>query len=168
MRSASAASIPAMVGIEQIARAAPCRIERRAVLPAIEIAHRRARVIKSLSAKISSTAARSPTSAPMRLGLAACHFGGNGLERFAPGRRPQPAVLAHIGLIEPLRAQAVDDVARLVGNPFLVDVVIGARQDAHHLAAAGIDADGAAERVHDVDRLGLVQLPRPRRERVRL
>ncbi len=59
-------------------------------------------------------------------------------------------------------------MAGLIGNPLLVHVVIGARQDAHHLAPAGIDADGGAERVHDVDRFGLVELPRPRRERIRL
>ena len=40
-----------------------------------------------------------------------------------------------------LRLQAVDDVPRLVGNPFLVDRVVDARQDAHDLAAARVDSD---------------------------
>jgi len=59
-------------------------------------------------------------------------------------------------------------MAGLVGNPLLVHVVVDARQNAHHLAAAGIDADRRAHRIHDVDRLGLVQLPRPRCEGVGL
>ncbi len=67
-----------------------------------------------------------------------------------------------------MRAQTVDHVTRLVGNPLLVHVFIGARQDPHHLAAARIDADRRAHRVHDVDRLGFVQLPRTRRKRVGL
>src|SRR6185369_5237393 len=86
----------------------------------------------------------------------------------APARRPQAAVFAHVRLVEPLRAQAVDYVARLVGNPLLVHVVVGARQDAHDLAPARIDADGRADRIHDIDRLRLAELPRPRREGVRL
>ena len=57
---------------------------------------------------------------------------------------------------------------RLVRNPFFVDVVVGARQDAHDLAAARVDADGAAKRIHDVDQFRFVELPRPRRERIRL
>ena len=59
-------------------------------------------------------------------------------------------------------------MAGLVGNPFLVHVVVDARQDAHDLAAAGVDADRRAERVHHVDGLGLRQLPGPRRERIGL
>ena len=59
-------------------------------------------------------------------------------------------------------------MAGLVGNPFLVHVIVGARQDAHHLASAGVDADRRAERIHHVDRLRLVELPRTRRESIRL
>src|SRR4029077_11963404 len=58
--------------------------------------------------------------------------------------------------------------ARLVGDPFLIDGVVHARQDAHDLAATRIDANGAAESVHDVDRQRLGELPRPRYEGVRL
>src|SRR5262249_36452872 len=65
-------------------------------------------------------------------------------------------------------AQAVDRGAGLVGNRFLVHVVVVARENAHDLASASIDADGRAERVHDVDRLGLVELPRPRGEGIGL
>ncbi len=60
------------------------------------------------------------------------------------------------------------DVAGLVGNPLLVHRLVDARQDAHHLAAAHVDADGRAQRVHHVDGLGLAQLPRTRLERIRL
>ena len=73
-------------------------------------------------------------------------------------------MLADIGLIEPLRAQTVDDMTGLVGNPLLVHVLVGARQDAHHLAAARVDADRRADGIHDIDGLGLVQFPGPRRE----
>ena len=57
-------------------------------------------------------------------------------------------------------------MAGLVGNPFLVHGLVEARQNPHHLAAAGIDADGGAHRIHHVDRLGLAEFPRPRRKRV--
>ena len=95
-------------------------------------------------------------------------LGGDGRERLRPGRRPQPAMFANVGLVETLAAQAIDHVAGLVGDPLLVHVVVDARQDAHDLAPARIDADRRAERVHHVDRLGLVQFPRPRRERIGL
>ena len=94
-------------------------------------------------------------------------LGGDRGERLGPTRGLQLAVDAHIGTVETLRLQAVDDVARLVGNPFLVDRVIDARQDAHDLAAARIDPDRRAERVHDVDRFGLGVFPRPGMERGR-
>ena len=51
-------------------------------------------------------------------------------------------------------------MARLVGDPFLVHVVMVARQDAHHRPAPHVDADVGAERVHHVNALGLLQLPR--------
>ena len=59
-------------------------------------------------------------------------------------------------------------MARLVGNPLLVDGLVDARQDAHHLAAARVDADRRAQAVHHVDRLGLAKFPRPRREGIGL
>ena len=87
---------------------------------------------------------------------------------FLPRRGAKLAVVADIGPVEPLRAQAVDDVAGLVGNPFLVDRLVDARQDPHHFAAAGIDPDRGAYAVHHVDRLGLAELPGPRGKGVRL
>ena len=151
--------------VEQVARPAPFRIERRSVLPAIEIGHAQARhqILESKNLLDGGEIAGQRAHA---LRIAARDFAGDRLERFVPGRRAEFPVLAHIRLIEPLRAQAIDHVAGLVGNPLLVDVLVGARQDAHHLTAAGVDADGAAERVHDVDRFRLVELPGPRRERI--
>ena len=78
------------------------------------------------------------------------------------------AIIADIRPVEPLRAQAVDDVAGLVGNPFLVHGLVDARQDPHHLAATGVDAYRRADAIHDVDRLRLAKLPRTRGERIRL
>ena len=104
----------------------------------------------------------------MREGFARLHLAGNGGEGFVPGRRPQSAVVTQVRLIEPLRSQPVDDVAGLVGNPLLVHLVVGAGQNTHDLAPARVDANGGAERVHHVDRLGLVEFPRPRRKRVGL
>ena len=48
---------------------------------------------------------------------------------------------------------------RPVGHPFLVHVVIGARQDAQHLAGPRIDADIGARRIQDIDAVGLAQFP---------
>ena len=72
--------------------------------------------------------------APMRSAWTAFSLAAIAAKAAAQDAGTQPAVLAHIGLIEPLRAQAVDDMAGLVGDPFLVHVVVDARQDAHHLA----------------------------------
>ncbi len=102
--------------------------------------------------------------------LRSCLFdpGRNRGERLRPRRFAQAPVLADVGRIEPLRAQPVDDVPGLVGNPLLVHRLVRARQDAHHLAPARIDADRGADSVHDVHRFGLAELPWPGRERVRL
>ena len=105
-----------------------------------------------------------PTRSPRTL-LTLC---GDDAKRLCPGRRPQPSMLAHIGLVETLHPQPVDDVTCLVGNPFLVHVVIDARQDAHDLAAASVDPDRRAQRVADIDQFGLAEFPRPRRERIGL
>ena len=59
-------------------------------------------------------------------------------------------------------------MARLVGNPFLIDLFIEARQHPHHLRPARIDADVAALRIHHIDGFGLAQFPGPRVEGIRL
>src|SRR6185437_7276409 len=98
---------------------------------------------------------------PDALAVDAAGLGGNHGKSFRPGSRAQLAVLADIGAIKSLSAQTVDDVAGLVGDPFLVHRLIDARQDTHHLAAAGVHADRRAHAVHDVDRLRLAQFPGP-------
>ena len=84
---------------------------------------------------------------------------GDDAEGVVPGRGLELALPPHIGLVEPLESQAVPDVARLVGNPLLVDGVVLPRQDAQDLAAARIDADIGANSVHDIDGGGLGELP---------
>ena len=103
--------------------------------------------------------------APMRSGAAAVSLAAARHQRFFPARRAQLAVLANVRMVEPLRPEAVAGKARLVGDPLLVDVVVVARQDAHHFAPARVDADGRAERVHDVEGFGVLELPRARDER---
>src|SRR6185437_12311793 len=58
------------------------------------------------------------------LAIDAGHPRRNRSKGFVPGRSTEPAALTDIGPIEPLGAQAVDDVTRLVGNPFLVDGLV--------------------------------------------
>ena len=98
--------------------------------------------------------------APMRFGLGSLHRA-----RRSP-RTPRASVAGAGGRrsrtngpVEALQAQAVDDVAGLVGDPLLVHRLVDARQDAHDFAAAGIDADGGADRIHHVDGLGLASAP---------
>ena len=102
--------------------------------------------------------------APIRLPSMRPALAAIGAERLGPRRRAQLAAFPDIGTVEPLGAQAVDDVPGLVGNPLLVHGLVDARQDPHHLAAAGIDPDRGADAVHHVDRLGLAEFPGPRRE----
>ena len=80
-------------------------------------------------------------------------------ESLRPARGSKGAVDAHVRAVQPLRLKPIDNVPRLVGDPFLVDRIVDARQDAHDLAAARVDPDGRAQGVHDVHRLGLEVLP---------
>ena len=96
--------------------------------------------------------------------LEALPDGGKGL---GPGDGLEPAVAAHIGPVEALAFQPVAGEAGLVRYPLLVHVLVQARQHAHDLGAAGIDADVAAHGVHHVHGLDLGQLPRPRGEGIR-
>ena len=89
-------------------------------------------------------------------------------------RKPPPSLRAEAGRQpadtgdQPLRLQPIDNVTRLVRNPFLVDRIVDARQDAHDLATTQIHPDRRAQRVHHVNRLGLNVLPRTGVERRRL
>ena len=95
-------------------------------------------------------------------GLGRC----NHREGFVPAGRLQLAVAAHEHLVEPTAHQAVDLIAGLVGNPFLVDVVIDAGKRAHDFAPAAVEPDVRADRIADVDRERLLQLPRTGLERI--
>ena len=141
-------------GIENIACAAelPDRASRRPAGNRVDMTPRLC--IRSCSANMSSTAQRSPAIAPIRLGGAALILAAMAAKAAGQVAGAQLAVLAQKRPVEALGLQAIDDLAGLVGNPFLVHGVIDARQDAHDLAAARVDADRRAERVHDVDRLG--------------
>ena len=100
------------------------------------------------------------------LAVDAIEFGANRRECFRPRCGTQFAVFANERTIQPLRAQTIDDMARLVGNPFLVHGLVDARQNAHHFASTRIDANGRADRVHHIDGLRLAQLPGSCRERI--
>ena len=153
-------------GVEEIARPPPRRIEHRAVLPAIQIGHAEPRhqILEREDfldrCEIADDGAHAP-------GLGLLDLGGDDPERVAPRGGVQPAVLADVRLIEALRAQTVDHVPGLVGNPLLVHLVVDARENAHDLASTRIDADGGADRVHDVDRFGFGEFPGTRGERIR-
>ena len=84
-----------------------------------------------------------------------------------PCRGDQLAVLAHPRAIQPPVDQPIDLIARLVGDPLLVHVVVDPRQDAQHFAAAAVEPDVRPAGVGHVDRERLLELPRPRLEGVR-
>ena len=77
------------------------------------------------------------------------------VKRFGPIRFFQFAILAHIAAVQAALLQAIAGNAGLVGDPFFVHVFVEARHDAHHFAAACIDANDGAARVMHVDALGL-------------
>jgi hypothetical protein len=153
--------------VEQVGCPAVRRIERRAVLPAIgvpgpEALHEEPQRKNLLPGQeIADDGAHA-------LRRDALHAARDDAERLLPRRGAQAPVLTNKGTIEPLQPQPVDHLACLVRDPLLVDGLVDARQDAHDLAAARIDADGGADRVHHVDRRRLRQLPRPVVEGLRL
>ena len=91
---------------------------------------------------------------------------GDCLERFLPAGGLQFAVAPHIRTIKPPMHQPIDGVARLVGRPFLVHVVVYPWQHAQHFASTRVETDIGADRVHHVDAERLGELPRPCLERI--
>ena len=85
--------------------------------------------------------------------------GGDFGERLGPGRGHEFAVAANPGAVEPAAFEAVEGEAAAIGQPFLVDRLILAGENAQHFAAAGVDADGGAGGVEHIDAVGLLQLP---------
>ena len=59
-------------------------------------------------------------------------------------------------------------MSRLVADPLLVHVLVDARQDAHHLALADVEANVRTDGVHHVDARHAPKLPRPLFEQLRL
>ena len=93
---------------------------------------------------------------------------GYGREGFGPGRGDELAITAQPGAIEAATRQAVDHEPRAVRQPFLVHVVVDARQDAQHFATTAVEADVGADGVGHVDRERLLELPRTRFEGIGL
>ena len=149
---------PGDARVEQIARALP-RIDHRAILAAIDV-RRAERAHQFLEREhgldVSVIAGDGGDAVPGHT----LETLGDGAERLVPACRLQLAVAAHIGPVEPLPLQPVTGEARLVGDPLLVHRLVQARQDAHDFVAAGIDADGAADRVHHIDRSRSSSTPR--------
>ena len=98
----------------------------------------------------------------------ALHSFGSHCQGLAPSGGPKLAIFTDVRRVEPLAAQPVPDIARLVGQPFLVHAIMVARQNPHHFAALGIHPDVGTKRIHHIDGLGLGQLPRPGGESIRL
>ena len=85
--------------------------------------------------------------------------GGENLQRFLPVRLAQLVLLTDPRPVEAVAHQRIDVVARLIADPLLVHVLVDARQDAHHLTLADVEADVRPDRVHDVDAGHPAQLP---------
>ncbi len=154
-------------GIEEVGGAAEGRIELGAVLAAIDVG-RAERIGEKLEREHFLRRGKVAGDRGEAGAVEAVQPLGDDAEGLVPAGRRELAVPPDIRPVEPLGAQAVPDMAGLVGDPLLVDGVVDARQDAHDLAPAGIDSDGAAERIHDVDRERLGELPGARHEGVRL
>jgi hypothetical protein len=152
-------------GVEGV-KIPPRRIQRRAVLPAVEI-RRAQRAIRSFSASMLSASHRSPAMAPMRSPDAPS--ASRRWRRTPPARsRLQLAVAPHPGLIEPPALQAVDGESATCRPAIPRSRPRSAAAGCAALRAARVDADVGADRVQHVDAVGLAQFPRPRHERIRL
>ncbi len=123
-------------GVEEIAGAAALLAQRRAILAAIDVldAQRGCQLLPGEGFLGADEIAENNAHA---FGLCRLHLLGNPAEGLGPGGGAQLAELADIGLVKALGFQAVPDKAGLVGNPFLVHVLVGARQDAHDFASHG-------------------------------
>ena len=149
-------------GVEEIPfphSARSANAERRAFLPAVHM--RRANRDKEIAQRLDRLGWREIADDPGNP-IGRCRFDlvCNDAQGFIPRRRLQLAIDANKWPVEPLPFQTIPNEPRLVGDPFFVDPFMQSRQDPHHIATATIDADIRSNRVHDIDRLGLGQLPR--------
>src|SRR5262249_14764543 len=103
-------------GVEQVGGAAEGRIERGAVLAAIDMgaAEPRHQILEGENLSRSREVADDGADARGRHRLA---LAGNRRERDRPRRRAQTPVFTDVRRVEALGAQAVDDLARLVRYP---------------------------------------------------
>src|SRR5262245_4080176 len=154
-------------GVEQISGAAEFWIELRSVLTAVDVG--RTKLLgESLQREHLFGSGKIADDCRKTFAVEAAQSFSDGAESLVPGDRLELAVPPEIRPVETLHAQAVPHMARLVRNPFFVDGVVHPRQEAKDLAAAAIDTNVGAERVHDVDRLGLGKFPGPGDEGVGL
>ena len=126
--------------VEQIGGAAERGIELGAVLPAIDIG--RAELLgEKLQREHLLGRGEIAGDGSEALAVEPAQPLGDGAEGFVPGDSLEPSIAPEVRPVEPLHAQAIPHMPRLVGDPFLVDGVVDARQDAHHLAPTAVDAD---------------------------
>jgi hypothetical protein len=89
-------------------------------------------------------------------------------ESLLPISRLEAALTADQGHCQSLSLEAVTGKSGLVINPLLIHVVIKSRQNSHDLETAGVDTDVGTKTIENVDRLGVLQLPRTSSESVGL
>lgn len=88
------------------------------------------------------------------------------LKGLLPGSWEELVTLSDQRSCESLCPQSITGEARLVINPFLVDIIVQAWDNSHNLESTRIDSDSRAEGVVNIDRLGLLQFPRTSAEGV--
>eukprot|EP00976_Prorocentrum_cordatum_P033742 686901-Prorocentrum_minimum.AAC.4 len=96
------------------------------------------------------------------------HGSRDGSEGILPGSERQAVLALDHGRVETLALKAIILEACLVRDPLLVHLLVQPRGDAHHLRALGVDADGSAQGIGNIHRLGELQFPGAGRERVGL
>ena len=128
-----------------------------------------ARAIRSFSAHIASASARSPAMRrDLRPRQAAPGASAMACERILPRTFLELAVAPHIGPVEAAPREPVDGVAGLVGDPFLVHVLVERGRTRSTCRRATSTRMLLPTRVEHVDRFRLRQFPRPRDEGIGL
>jgi hypothetical protein len=80
----------------------------------------------------------------------------------------ETTLTADKGHSQSLSLETVAGEARLVVDPFLVHVIVKSGENTHNLETTGVHTDIGTETVENIDRLGVLQLPRTSSESVRL
>lgn len=84
---------------------------------------------------------------------------GNGAESIVPGSVDKLVSNSDEGSGESLGLETVAGESRLVVDPLLVDLLVDSGDDSHHLDTLGVDSDVGANSVHNINGLGLLELP---------